>query len=180
MDEFPQPDALPQPSPIQADYLYPAFWSGLCSGILSGVPLLSQACCLWMTGGGTLAVYFFQLKNGFPLKKAKDGARVGLFSGIFGGLISVTVNFGSQVLLSRGVSNVLQSFRDQLKQMQATMPTDPQAKEAMAWAMTPEGTVSLMIIGSLAVCVVFMLLSMAGGALGVRSLNRDSREGDRT
>ena len=181
MEDFQQPDpTLPDPepsppsAPVQADYLYPAFWAGVCSGVLSGVPLLSEACCLWMTGGGTLAVYFFQLKNGFPLKKAGDGARLGLFTGVFGGLISVAVNFGSQLLLSRGVSTMLQAFREQIKQMQQNMPSDPQAKEAVAWAMTTEGTVSLMIVGALAVCVLFMLLSTAGGALGVRSLNQEN------
>jgi len=183
MEDFQQPDPTvpssepsPAPSgqgPVQADYLYPAFWAGVCSGVLTGVPLLSEACCLWMTGGGMLAVYFFHLKNGFLLKKPGDGARLGLFTGIFGGLISVVVNFGSQLLLSRGFSNMLQAFRDQIKQMQQTMPADPGAKEAMAWAMTTEGTVSLMILGSLMVCVLFMLLSTAGGALGVRTLSKE-------
>jgi len=191
MEDFQQPDPTlpsseptePPPVPVQADYLYPAFWAGVCSGILSGVPLLNSACCLWMTGGGMLAVYFFYLKNGFPLKKAGDGARLGLFTGIIGSLISTAVNFGSQLLINRGVSNMMEAVRKGILEMERslppTTPPDPQAKEAIAWAMTTEGTVSLMILGSLMMCVLFVLLSTAGGALGVRTLSQGPGDQDR-
>jgi len=50
MDEMNQPSPGPVPG-APRDYLQPAFWAGVCSGVLTGVPGLSLLFCLWMTGG---------------------------------------------------------------------------------------------------------------------------------
>ncbi len=164
-------DDLPQtPAPERGDYLYPSFWAGLCAGILAGMPLLNEACCMWMAGGGTLAVYFFQLKNEFKLTRPRDGARLGLFTGMFGGVIALIVNAGSQLAIYRGPSKLAEAFR---QKMTEAMPPDPQTKEAMEWAMTREGTITMLIAMGLGLCVLFMLLAMAGGAVGVRIMNKD-------
>jgi hypothetical protein len=171
-------EATPAPTPAVPNYVYPAFWAGFCSGVLSGVPILNEGCCLWISGAGTLAVYFFQLKNGYNLKRVSDGARLGAFTGFWGFLFSTIVGFGSQVLLRRGVGNLIAAFHEQ---MQASMPTDPQTKEAVAWAMTKEGTVSLLVVGATMYCVIYMLVrwgsarSIARNQVMARRGARDTR-----
>ena len=167
---MPQPGTtVPSPT-LKADFLKPAFWAGFCSGVLSGVPLLNLGCCIWMAGGGTLAVYFFQLQNGFPLKRPGDGGRLGLLAGLFGFLFSSAVNLLSQLLLFRGWDKFTKALREQL---QRSMPNDAQGKEAFAWAMTTDGTITLIVLGSLMFLTAYLLMSMAGGAAGVRAFHKD-------
>ncbi len=164
------PSSVPQPGPPgPPNYLYPAFWAGFCSGILSGVPVLSQGFCLWISGAGTLAVYFFRLINGYPLTKASEGARLGLFAGFWGGLVATIVAFSSNVLILRGVHNVAAAFRDWAQ----TLPsTTNEQKEAVKFVMTTEGMVAMFVVGSIVIAVIYMLGSMAGGAIAVRAFNR--------
>lgn len=159
-----QPGPTPEPNLWQ-----PALWAGICAGVLTGVPVLSRACTLWMSGGGALAVYFFQLQYGFPLKRTSDGARIGLFAGFFGFVVFSVVNLLSSILIARGLHNWVQTMRDGM--MQASQD-DPRMKEAMAPFMTHQGMVLFLILGSLMFLVLFALFSMAGGALGVRASQR--------
>ena len=161
MTPIPAAPGAGPPSNAAGDYLKPAFWAGICAGVLSGVPLLSAGCCLWMAGGGTLAVYFFQLQNSFPLRRPGDGARLGMLAGFFGFLVASIVNVSSQLLLFRGWEKFTTVLRRQLEQ---TLPKDPQGKEALAWAMTTDGLITMIVLGALMFLTLFVLLSMAGGA----------------
>ena len=68
----PPPAGVGVAPPTGQEFLYPAFMAAICSGVLSGVPVLNIGCLLWMTGGGTLAVYFFEQKHGRPLLRTAD------------------------------------------------------------------------------------------------------------
>jgi hypothetical protein len=173
MDEMNQPvppvgpPVAPESRP--ADYIQPAFWAGVCSGVLTGVPVLSAGCCFWMAGGGTLAVYFFQLMNGFPLQRPADGARLGMITGLFAFLIWGVVSFGSNVLISRGFWNFVNTFNEQF---QKSMPTDPQTREFVAWASTTDGMITMFMFVGLSFLTAHVLLGALGGATGVRSFNK--------
>lgn len=172
-----QPPAFPAPEipgsttgPAPAlgqELLYPAFMAGICAGVLSGVPLINACCCLWMVGGGMLAVYFFLLKHGRPLTNPRDGARLGLLTGFFGFFVGFFVNVFSQILIHRGVQAFIVRYREALEKSAAK--ADPQAKEALAWATSPGGMATLFIVTTVIFFLLFIVLSTAGGILGVRA-----------
>src|ERR1035438_6245732 len=150
MDEMSQP--APPPKTSQAgDYLQPAFWAGFCSGVLTGVPVLSAGCCLWMAGGGTLAVYFFQLMNGRSLQRPADGARLGMITGMFAILVWSGVSLLANVLISRGFWNFVNSFNEQLQQ---SMPNTPESRQFLAWFATTDGMISMLAFTALAFLMV--------------------------
>ena len=166
-----RPPELPVFRPRQAhptgqELLYPAFMAGVCSGALSGVPLINICSCLWMLGGGMLAVYFFRLKNGWALPNPGDGARLGMLTGFFGFFLAFFINVFSQLLIHRGVQGFLARYREQVQRSPAA--SDPQSRELMAWALTPTGMAALFIAGTIVFFAFFVGLSTVGGALGVR------------
>ena len=164
----PEPAPLPPglASPTGEELLYPAFMAGICAGALSGVPLINVFCCLWMVGGGMLAVYFFYLKTGRGLPSPADGARLGLLTGLFGFLVAFFVNVLSQLLIHRGVQGAMARYREQIQK--SPLGSDPQSKELLAWALTPAGTAGLFLTGMIIFFAVFLALSTVGGVLGVR------------
>ena len=172
MDEIdqPAPPVSTPPAAPPADYLQPAFWAGVCSGVLTGVPVLSAGCCLWMAGGGTLAVFFFQQMNGFSLQRPADGARLGMITGLFAFLVWSVVSLLSNVLISRGFWNFVNTFNEQF---QKSMPNDPQTREFVAWASTTDGMITMFIFVALAFLTAHVLLGALGGATGVRSFNKE-------
>jgi hypothetical protein len=172
MDEMSQPVA-PAPPPPPVDYFQPAFWAGFCSGVLTGVPILNLGCCVWMTGGGTLAVYFFQLMNGVTLRRPADGARLGMLTGLFAFLVGSAVSLLSNVLINRGFWNYVNSANDQFRQ---SLPTDPQTREIAAWMSTTDGMITMLIFVALAFLMAHVLLGALGGATGVRSFNKDRKD----
>lgn len=177
----PDPEIPPEPVPLPSmgvapptaqELLYPAFMAAICSGVLSGVPLLNIGCCLWTAGGGLLAVYFFELKHGRPLIRLADGARLGLITGFFGFFVSFFVNLFSQLLIHRGISRLLDNYREQLSK--TPIGSDPQSKDFLAWAMTPGGIAVLFLMGTIMFFFFFVILSTAGGAIGVKTLRNKS------
>ncbi len=159
------------PAPFTAQELaYPAIMAGICAGVLSGVPLINICCCLWMAGGGMLAVYFFYLKAGQPLTNIRDGTRLGMLTGFFGFLVALFVNIFSQLMIHRGIHGVISRYREQIEK--SPMASDPQSRDLLAWALTPTGMVGLFLTGMLIFLIAFLMLSAVGGALGVRLMRR--------
>jgi hypothetical protein len=115
-----------------APKLQPALFGGLFIGVMSALPIISLGncvCCMWVLGGGALAVYLMQQNHPYQVNVA-DGALVGLLAGIVGGivggvlLIPVVMMFGpyQQQLLRRILEanpNVPQQTRDMFEQMAA-------------------------------------------------------------
>ena len=161
-----------QAPPTGQELLYPAFMAAICAGVLSGVPVLNTGCCLWMAGGGVLAVYFFELKTGRPLTRLGDGARLGTITGFFGFFLAFFVNLLSQILIYRGIGGTLERYRQEIEKMPVS--PDPQSKEMLAWALTPAGMAALFLTGTILFFLFFVLLSTAGGAVGVKALRKEN------
>jgi len=172
MDEMNQPSPGPVPG-APRDYLQPAFWAGVCSGVLTGVPGLSLLFCLWMTGGGTLAVYFFKLMNGAPLQRPAEGARLGMLTGVFAFAVWSVVSLLSNVLINRGFWNFVNAFNEQI---QASMAGNPQSKEFLDWFATTDGLITMLAFTGLAFLTVHVLLAALGGATGVRTFSNERRD----
>jgi hypothetical protein len=170
-----EPPPAPSPQgtvpPTGQEFLYPAFMAAICAGVLSGVPLLNLGCLIWIVGGGMLAVYFFEQKHGRPLVRLADGARLGMITGFFGFFFYFFVNMLSQLLIMRGPRGVLEAYRQVIEKY--PMPPGPEAEQLKAFASTPGGMAVLLVIGAIFSFIAFVLLSTAGGALGVRAFRKD-------
>src|SRR5215471_20264324 len=73
-----------------APKLQPALYAGIAIGVLSALPIINLGnclCCLWVVGGGALAVYLMQQNYPYAVQAA-DGALVGLLAGVIGGALS--------------------------------------------------------------------------------------------
>lgn len=176
--ELPSSDEQPAPSPPAGvapptghEFLYPAFFAAICSGVLSGVPVLDLGCLLWMTGGGALAVYFYSEKHGRPLVRPSDGARLGMITGFFGFFFGFFVKIFSQLLIFRGLSHVVDAYKDQIEHYE--MPPGPEAAQLKSWAMTSEGMAFFFVLGAIFYFIIFVLLSTVGGAVGVKALKKE-------
>ena len=72
----------------------PALYAGIAIGVLSALPVISAGnciCCMWVVGGGVLAVYLMQQNHPYPVTSA-DGALVGLMAGAIGGVIAALLS----------------------------------------------------------------------------------------
>ena len=69
-------------------YLKAFLIAGVVSGLLSSLPGLSagNCCCLWMLLGGALGSWILSRSAKKPVRIG-ESALVGLFSGLFGGMI---------------------------------------------------------------------------------------------
>ena len=57
--------------------LTPALIGGAIAGLLSGIPIVSCLCCLWIIGGAILATYLLGKNTPAPLASS-DGAIIGM------------------------------------------------------------------------------------------------------
>ncbi|GEM_PF-6239113 len=160
----PDTDALPP-----GDYIQPAFWAAICSGVLTGVPLLSEGFCLWLSGGGMLAVYFFKLMNGFVPRRTSDGARLGMLTGAFAFFVWLAVSMLANRLLHVGFWDFAMIASEHLRQ---SKPNDAQTREILDWMTSRDGLIVMYCFASLSVLVVNVLLAAIGAATAVRSANR--------
>src|SRR5215471_19749439 len=73
-----------------APKLQPALYAGIAIGVLSALPIINIGnclCCMWVVGGGALAVYLMQQNYPYAVQAA-DGALVGLLAGFIGGALA--------------------------------------------------------------------------------------------
>ena len=69
--------------------MQPALIGGLVIGVLSALPIVSVGnlcCCLWVIGGGVVAVFLLQQGQLAPITPG-DGALTGLLAGIIGAVV---------------------------------------------------------------------------------------------
>ena len=143
--------------------LQPALYGGLAIGVLSALPLVNLGnclCCLWVVGGGALAVHLMQQNHPYPVQAA-DGALVGLLAGVIGGavcgLISIPIALAFGPMQARLMERVINSNPD----------VPPEMKQ-MFENMASGGVIGAMaVIGIFVRAVVFGIIAMLGGLLGV-------------
>jgi hypothetical protein len=140
-------------------------YAGIAIGVLSAQPIINIGncvCCLWVVGGGAMAVYLMQQNHPFAVNAA-DGALVGLMAGAIGGIIAAILSipimmaFGGvqQRLLERLAENP--DFPEQTRDMIRTM----------GGSMARGGAVVIrLMIGLFSACI-YAIFGMLGGLLGV-------------
>lgn len=175
-----QPVSLPAP-PHAVDWrlgLSAAAIGGLASALASLIPLVSLGCCLWMLGGGALAVSFYHRRRPGTDVSSGMGARLGAVTGvlgffIFAGLTALRL-FVEVVIFHMG-GRIRDEMRQALEQSAARNP-DPQVQAMMQWMVTPQGFATFVTIGMLLFFIAFIVFSTAGGALGASLFGKRDRD----
>ncbi|MCL4848171.1 MAG: hypothetical protein KJ066_16640 [Acidobacteria bacterium] len=104
--------------------LQPALLGGIFIGVLSGLPVVSLCCCLWMIGGGALAAYLMQQNHPTPVSPG-DGALVGLLAGVVSAFVYVLVTMLANVLVGPAMDGVIEQLLD------GTADLPPEARDVL-------------------------------------------------
>ncbi len=139
--------------------LTPAFIGGALAGILSGVPLISCLCCLWIIGGAMLASYLLIKDSTSPLASS-DGAIIGAFTGIVAAVVKTVVDVIMTPLNRRFIQGMMERLAEYMEEM-------PPGFEEMFDESAFETTVPRILLGLLMSGIIFSALGALGGIIGI-------------
>jgi hypothetical protein len=147
--------------------LKPALIGGVLLGILSALPLIGAFncfCCAWVIGGGMLAAHQY-VKASPTGVTLGTGVGLGLLTGAIGAVVETLFSIPVHIAL-RGIGSTLaEQFRNLIDQI-PNMPSE--SKEALRALMAGGGlSVAFILLTGLLTLVVFSIMGMMGGALGV-------------
>lgn len=138
--------------------------AGLAMAIACAIPVLGVGCCLWVFGGGALAVMFYQRRQKALLVTRGMGMRLGLLSGIFG-FFSYAVLEALRIVVFH-LGGVISTAMRQGMERAASQNPDPHAQQVLQWLMSPSGMAVMATIFTAAYFIGFMVFASFGGALG--------------
>lgn len=98
--------------------LGPAMTGGIVIGLLSIIPYLNLACCLWVLLGGALATYLYIKKSTTPVLMA-EGLQLGAMAGVIGGLLYVLVGVPVNILAGNPLAGPMVSIMQKFDPVQA-------------------------------------------------------------
>jgi hypothetical protein len=146
-----------------------ALLGGLLIGVLSALPIVNIAncCCLWVVGGGILAAYLQQQKEGVGSLPIARGAVVGLLAGVAGAFV--------WVLASIPLSMVMGPLQERMVQEMLQGATDmpPNVRELLEGVGDRASSPFQYIFGFLFHLCAGAIFATAGGAIGASLFKRD-------
>lgn len=157
------------PAP-QSTLVAPAFMAGIAAGVLAGVPVIGDFCCLWTLACGALAVFFFRVqfhKSALP----HEAGRLGVMSGFFGFAVSLLVSFISHALIRRHPWGMVDYLREEFRQ-RAAMMNSPNADRILQMVNAPGGGPFLVLAWALTYLLGFLGMSILGALLAGAILRR--------
>lgn len=137
----------------------PALIGGVIAGVLSGLPIVSCLCCLWIIGGGILAAYFLTKESSVMLT-AGDGAIVGIFTGIIAAVVEAFVNIPFRAFNEKLVQSMMERFSQYAEEM-------PPGWESLLEEGGIEGSIVWTILGLVMSAIIFSALGALGGIIGI-------------
>jgi hypothetical protein len=140
-------------------FLYPVISGGLIIGVLSGLPVVSVCCCLWIVSGGAIAAYLLQANCEEPITIG-DGVLAGLLAGVLGAVVQLVVSAGIRLLRGADIQAELSEV-DQL-------PNMPPEIVDLIDRINSSGFAGILLIGvSFILMLVFgAMFSSLGGLIG--------------
>jgi hypothetical protein len=143
----------------------PALYAGIAIGILSGLPVVNLGnciCCLWVVGGGALAVYLMQQEHPYPVTAA-DGALVGLMAGAIGGIIAAVVAIPMAMMMG----GVQQRLLERLAENPDIPAQTRDLIRNMGLRAAMGGAIAIRMVFALLGACVYAVVGLLGGLLGV-------------
>jgi hypothetical protein len=146
--------------------LKPALIGGILLGILSALPVIQAfncVCCAWVIGGGILAANLY-VKSAPAAVTLGSGAGLGLLTGSIGGMVYILFSIPMMLLRNAG-AGILEETRHSLSEI-PNLP--PAFRDAIASMPTGGSALALlMVFSALLFLVMFSVMGMLGGVLGV-------------
>jgi hypothetical protein len=139
--------------------LTPALIGGVMAGFLSGVPILSCLCCLWIIGGAMLASYLLVKDSSVPLTSS-DGAIVGVFTGLVAAVVQTVVSILFLPLNRQVMQRIMERFAEYMEEM-------PPGFENLLDEASMETSVPRILFGLVVSGIIFSLLGALGGIIGL-------------
>jgi hypothetical protein len=159
----PPPPAWQAPPLSGSALLGPAFMAGIAAGVLTGVPVISDYCCLWTLGCGALAVFFFRVQFGrSPLPH--EAGRLGVMSGFFGFLVAFAVACISHALIRRHLWGMIDFLREEFRQRAEAM-SGPNADRVLEIVNSPGGGPFLVLAWVMTYLFGFLGMSILGSLI---------------
>lgn len=146
--------------------------SAATAGAISAVFMLVSLAglSLGMVFGGVLSVVLYRRRVRRNVLTSGMGARLGALSGILGfALFSIFT--AAQVLVFHAGDQIRSNLLESIKEAAAKTP-DPQMQPIFDYLRTPAGMQLAMATGFIVILLMFLVLSSAGGVLGVALLRR--------
>jgi hypothetical protein len=152
----------------RTNLLVPALIGGGVAGVLSAIPVLNCLCCLWIIGGGIIAVFFLNKEVSKPLTMG-DGAVVGIFSGLVATAADFLISIPLAPITNRFIANVMERLAQYAEEM-------PAGWESWLEKGGADISVSMILLGILINAVIFSVLGALGGIIGVSIFKRDQNK----
>lgn len=143
--------------------MMPALIAGASLGFLSGLPIVSCACCLWAVGAGFLAAFLYSRScrtAGAEFDPGKGGV-IGLLTGAVFGVVGAVVG-GTLTMLQGNLD--AESLRQGIEAN--PMITDPQAAEQAIQTIESLGPMFFVLLIALVWIVLGVVLAAVGGLIG--------------
>lgn len=152
--------------------LRPALIGGVLLGVLSVAPFIQAfncVCCAWVIGGGVLAASLY-VRSAPAAVTLGNGAGLGLLTGCIGGLVYILFSIPLIFLKSYGGTGFIEEARKNL----LGLPDLPAGfRDAVAGMPTGGGALAVfMVFSGLLILVIFSVMGMLGGVLGVALLEK--------
>ena len=157
-------------------FIQPAIIGSIAIGVLSSLPIINLGnyfCCMWVVGGGALASWSLIKQNPGRLDKLTigDGAFVGVLSGIIGSIIGTLISLPFRLLAVEG----LKSQKEAVEQLLNEHPEiDGLMRDLILLLLSPEISVSLLLVNLFLNLIIFSLFAMIGGIIMVVILKKET------
>ena len=151
----------------QDSFLKSALIGGVALGVLSALPLLGAVnclCCAWVIGGGMLAAHLYVKDSPNPVTLG-TGVLLGLLAGVIGAVVDTLFTIPLHMALSGSAL-----MTEQLRGLADEFPNLPVEWRDMMRSLASGGTAMggfLVVVGAFLKLVVYGIVAMLGGALGV-------------
>jgi hypothetical protein len=145
-----------------------ALISASISALLTKIPIMNLGCCLWMTGAGFLAAVLYARRTGLMLS-VSDGVRLGWITGLLTSAISLVLMVVSFALLRRdgGIRELVR------RQLETAPARDESVRQVIDFLTSPAGFTIFLTVSSVFFFIVAVSLSVAGGALGAKVMEKE-------
>ena len=162
-----QPPATPVAmAPARIDWTV-GFKAAALMGLLAGVPssirYISIGCCLWIVGGGALAVMVYQKWKSGSTVSAGMGARLGAVAGFFA--FAFWFLFNAAVQAAHGMDEFRQELARQMHEAALKNP-DPNAQKMIEQMSTPSGIAVFLTLMIVVMLLAFVVFGVLGGTIG--------------
>jgi hypothetical protein len=144
-----------------------ALYAGIIAAALSMIQ--PESFILALPLGGFLSVLLYRRRSMGDDPGRRAGFRLGAFTGLFAFGLLVLIGAGTLAFRAQGTMHA--DMVQTILQAQARS-TDPQTKQVFDYFLTPQGMALMMIFGFVFTCILFVLLSGAGGAISASLLRR--------